>query len=94
MRARPRHLHMSSDFAQGHRHVHDCCEGGCGTSAQGSSTPWVALDLMDFFYGDPQNAEDFTAFDTGAAPDCSEADQGLGVLQLRGRGCISNLCTM
>eukprot|EP00969_Alexandrium_andersonii_P149642 6616385-Alexandrium_andersonii.AAC.1 len=32
--------------------------GGCGTSAQGLSSPWVALDLMDYFFTDPRFRRD------------------------------------
>eukprot|EP00969_Alexandrium_andersonii_P228908 10109718-Alexandrium_andersonii.AAC.1 len=42
---------MSADSAQGHR------EGGRGTSAQGCSSPWVAMDLVDYFFTGPQIPE-------------------------------------
>eukprot|EP00969_Alexandrium_andersonii_P302985 13393132-Alexandrium_andersonii.AAC.1 len=65
MRAHPRpRLRMSSGFAQGRRCRSEHREGCCSTSAQGE-TPWVALDLMDFFFfADPQSPEGPTSFDS------------------------------
>eukprot|EP00975_Prorocentrum_lima_P015860 3368313-Prorocentrum_lima.AAC.1 len=53
---------MSSDFSGG---CHGCSglhEECRSTSAQGE-TPWVALDLMDYFFNDPQIPEGSTSFD-------------------------------
>ena len=55
---------MTSDFSgdcKGCSGLHEECRG---TSAQGE-TPWVALDLMEYFFNDPQIAEESTSSDRG-----------------------------
>eukprot|EP00969_Alexandrium_andersonii_P187205 8271469-Alexandrium_andersonii.AAC.1 len=59
---RPR-LRMSSDFARGHQCCSELHEGRRSTSAQGD-TPRVALDLMGYFFTDPQIPEGSPSFDT------------------------------
>eukprot|EP00969_Alexandrium_andersonii_P087490 3859913-Alexandrium_andersonii.AAC.1 len=63
MRARPRpRLHMSSDSAQRHQCRSELHEGCRSISARGA-TPRVALDLMGYFFTDPQIPEGSTSFD-------------------------------
>eukprot|EP00969_Alexandrium_andersonii_P048408 2123520-Alexandrium_andersonii.AAC.1 len=74
MRARPRHrLHMSSDPAQGHRCCSELHEGDRSTSAQGCSSLWVALDIADYFFTDPQIPEGSTDLKKVAERDSDDA---------------------
>eukprot|EP00969_Alexandrium_andersonii_P122458 5413769-Alexandrium_andersonii.AAC.1 len=49
---------MVSGYARGQR------DGCCGTSVQGDTWPWAALDLMDYFMGDTQIPEGSSDFNT------------------------------
>eukprot|EP00969_Alexandrium_andersonii_P061131 2694259-Alexandrium_andersonii.AAC.1 len=78
-RPRPR-LRISSDFVGG---CHGCSglhEECRSTSAKGE-TPWVALNIMDYFFTDPQIPEGSTSFDMEAGRDSDDAVFTINVLQ-------------
>eukprot|EP00969_Alexandrium_andersonii_P038391 1681836-Alexandrium_andersonii.AAC.1 len=80
MRAHPRpRLRVSADFTRGQQCCSEHHEGCRSTSAQ-SSTPRVALDLMDYFFTDPQIPEGYTSSDTVAEHDSDDAVFRINVL--------------